>query len=220
MKKVYVCGLGNMGRRYSLILNMLGVQGVVTKDELPFHLQAQWISKRKDIDGIIIATPTSTHVDAILSFGSKTGLPILCEKPFVRGTFSKSLLEATANIRMVNQYEYLQRINAEGLTRYNYFKTGGDGLFWDCINIIGMANGAVEIDNNSPVWLCTINGFECFLSDMDQAYIDMIDEWTLNPRPNLDYAYYAHEKTARYKRLYDANGMKKFTPSLTQVTDG
>jgi hypothetical protein len=97
---------------------------------------------------------------------------------------------------MVNQYNWISPKNTNKNTHYDFFKTGGDGLYWDCINVIGLANGLVEINNTSPIWSCAINGKSLSLFDVDISYIHMIEDWLLRPFSNWDYAVAAHKKVA------------------------
>ncbi len=194
MKKVFISGItGNMGSRYALICKRLGLK-VYGADIISFSSQLQQCAEEY-VDGIIIATPTYTHMDAINIFASIEGIPILCEKPIRKGKVQTS---NHFNVRMVNQYKYMIDENKKGQTYYNYFKTGQDSLLWDCINIFGLAKGKLKIKNDSPIWDCMINGQKLNLADMDQAYIDMIEDWVKNPINNHKYI----EKT--HKRVFEA----------------
>lgn len=200
MKKVLVVGYkGNMGRRYTTILNHLGVEwsGVDYSNRQ---------GDEKGIDGIIVATPTRSHERVLTGLIGVYDAPVLCEKPMGRcGVFGppkidklQDFIETSGlNIRMVNQYQYMpgaDEADATGKTYYNYFKTGQDGLAWDCINIIGMAKGEVQLKNDSPIWDCWINGKDLNIADMDFAYIEMVKDWIKNPTNNHDYILKAHQK--------------------------
>jgi hypothetical protein len=178
---------GNMGKRYETILKYRGHEVV------GFDL-GDTINLDDSYHSIIIATPTDTHYMQIMEL-SKFGLPILCEKPIVKSLLIlERLLNSGAKIRMVNQYQYLVDNDPLGSSYYDYFKSGGDGLAWDCINIIGLAHDVPFLANNSPIWKCSINGKELSISQMDQAYIDMLDDWVSNPTSNHDYILTAHQK--------------------------
>lgn len=195
MKNVFISGIkGNMGSRYALICHALGLR-VYGTDLVSFTEQATFCRK-KNIDGVIIATPTHTHIDAINIFGNQCNLPMLVEKPIRIGRVRTM---PDFNVTMVNQYKYLAKENSVGLTYYNYFKTGGDGLLWDCINIIGLAKGEVSVKKESPFWRCMINGHRINIKDMDRAYFDMIKDWSRNPIGNRYYIELAHEKVAAMK---------------------
>lgn len=196
--KVYIYGcLGNMGKRYSAILESLGHQWAgedTSEDDLcgdEFILQ--------DADAVIVATPTNTHVGIIRSL-KRCGKPILCEKPITKDlaeleTLIEELQLAGTRLEMVSQYDHLKLAQVSGKpTIYNYFKHGGDGIRWDCINIIKHANDLVILREDSPVWQCQINGKRLSLADMDQAYVDMIERWLMDPRDDLNPILEAHRK--------------------------
>jgi len=188
-------GSGNMGKRYRAILTELQVDWDIydTKiDKGPRH------AKARSADGFIICTPTHTHVDTIISLMSY-GKPILCEKPISKEIFEvldvvKMARRNYANLQMVNQYAFMPIGEGGGETVYDYYRHGEDGIFWDCINIIGLAKGAATIREHSPKWTCKINGEDLNLSQIDSAYIRMIDSWLRKPVPNLEYIESAHQK--------------------------
>lgn len=201
MSILIVGASGNMGKRYAAILKYLGYSftGVdvrSTNDEVE--------KAAEKAEGILIATPTETHCKLIQRF-LPYKVPILCEKPIstniaefketmdmVRGSF--------VPFRMVNQYRMLADRNSIGRSVYDYFRHGSDGLYWDCIQIIGLARGEIRLGEESPVWRCMINGKALTLSHMDAAYIGYIQEWFKNPRQDLGLIWEAHEKTAELER--------------------
>lgn len=181
---------GNMGLRYQAILKHLGVSyaAVDDGDEVP-----------ADFDGVLIATPTALHRAHIDSFAA-AGVPILCEKPIATNMADVTAVINTCEkhgtcLAMVDQYAELTEYGT-GPTSYNYFRHGADGMYWDCINIIGHARGTVSIKETSPIWTCTINGHPLSLADMDMAYVSMIRHWLDTPRERLDYIYRAHSRVA------------------------
>jgi hypothetical protein len=198
---IYVFGNeGNMGRRYTAILNHIGIVAEGCDKSYPHNL----FGRLKAADGVIIATPTFTHLDVIRMLLAYEK-PILCEKPLSLNFdalehFDRVHPEAKQLVTMVNQYEYLATDSVSEMTFYNYFKTGGDGLYWDCLNIIGLAKGWAQIHNDSPIWKCVINGQILSIKDMDQAYISMIKRWVDmigRRRTNWAYAIEAHRKVNR-----------------------
>ncbi len=81
-------------------------------------------------------------------------------------------------------------------TEYNYFRSGKDGLVWDCLQIIALANDEISLRNDSPIWRCKINGTTLDLSDMDYAYHSFIKKWTKNGiDQNLSDLFKFHKKT-------------------------
>jgi hypothetical protein len=195
-KLVYILGYnGNMASRYKAILNFLGVAHVGHDKNEPFHYQAH------EATHFIVCTPTERHladISACLSFQK----PILCEKPLTKEL--SALLDVNDVwrsdrhlISMVNQYAEIAGTAQDEPSYYNYFKTGGDGLYWDCLNVLGLAKDGCIVNNTSPEWQCTINGKQLGIEMMDQAYIDMIDRWIANPISNWEYALHAHTKVAK-----------------------
>ena len=192
---VYVVGnRGNMARRYTAILDHLGVDHCGhDRGEEPNE------GNLASATHIIIATPTLCHLADIVRYG-RYGKPILCEKPFTTDVdelwkFEREHRTILPLISMVNQYAQLTSVaDAPGLSSYDYFKSGGDGLIWDCINIIGLARGEIKLRNASPIWKCQINGRPLSIAGMDYAYVDMIVEWLRYPVSNFEYAKIAHAK--------------------------
>ncbi len=176
-KPLIVGGLGNMGRRYTAVLRSLGVNPLICD----FGDEGNYIEY--DFDSIIIATPTENHTKNCLDY-LRLGRPVLCEKPLSKDIHEVAMLCEMAEqhelrFEMVNQYKYCKIYESigEDLTYYNYFQTGKDGLAWDCISIIAMAEFFPVIKNDSPVWSCSINGRELRREYMDQAYVDMVEAW-------------------------------------------
>ena len=189
MKKVAVIGAsGNMGRRYAMILEQFTSCEVIRIDE---HNKDDDLSH---CDGFIIATPTDTHY-AVIKRLSAYEKPMLCEKPLIKSipALKEILGKENIDISMINQYEFLADKYSLGHTYYNYFKTGSDSLYWDCINIIGIAKSTVHIANDSLIWECVLNGKYISIQSMDLAYIDNIVDWVAGWR-NKDYILSAHEK--------------------------
>lgn len=192
MKHVYIVGdKGNMALRYKTILRYFGVS-------FSGHDKLEQIEDVERADGILICTPTDNHIDDITTF-LHYRKPILCEKPLSKD--SKKLKEAISGwgsnaelVTMVDQYHQLVNDENDGWTGYNYYKSGSDGLYWDCINIVGKAKEGIIINNQSPIWRCQINGEELSIANMDQAYVNMIHSWLRHPESNLEYALEAHEK--------------------------
>lgn len=201
--KIYIAGAnGGMGRRYKAILRHLGheVWGFDLPDFSEHHELAEQVRfEAESSDAAIIATPTETHLDMI-DFFRLRDRPMLCEKPISKdlALLEKKLAMFSrkgAKLQMVSQYDYLLEDIDEGPTYYNYFKTGNDGLFWDCINVVKHAKGKITLKNDSPIWQCWINGQKLNLGHMDQAYIEMVKDWLANlNRTDFDGIWAAHKK--------------------------
>lgn len=215
-KKIALFGSGgSMGRRYTAILNWFRY------DVIPIEVDASFgesLAACEDADYIIVASPTETHIDicrGILHLEK----PILCEKPVSTNIFELNrfleVLKVYPNTRfqMVNQYQYMTLPGVEGLTYYDYYNTGKDGLYWDCMNIIGLAKGKIQIKNESPFWQCQINGFPLARGKVDHSYIEMIREWILCPLDNLEYIYESHLKV--YGMIHEKS-LDRYTGAFNQ----
>ena len=197
-KKVFIFGnKGNMGQRYSAILKYLGhdVSGTDI-DETPI----EWVMRFQASDAIIVASDTESHASIVENLIPQSR-PILCEKPITKDLSRlKQIVEEARSVgtklSMVSQYDWLTNGHIDGgPTVYDYFKSGKDGLAWDCINIIWHAKGKIRLANQSPFWDCQINGHYLDLSEMDYAYIHMIEDWLEQPyAPQYDRILNAHGK--------------------------
>jgi hypothetical protein len=188
-----------MGTRYHAILKHLNVD--VLGVDIDSHFSVIKTAAETS-DGIIIATPTDTHEEFIRSF-MHLKKPILCEKPITKNIKALRALicdlrEAKTNFTMMYQYKELVEPSASGWSYYNYFRHGSDGLIWDCIQIIGLANGAIRIEGRSPVWKCWINGQGLSLAQMDHAYVSYVKKWLKKPGQDLQEILSVHQKTADY----------------------
>jgi hypothetical protein len=156
-----------------------------------------------DYTGVIVATPTDTHVD-LIEFYDHLGLPVLCEKPIAKDEAGLQRALKCDRLTMVDQYSYLVGDDVEGDTYYNYWNSGADGPGWDCINIIGKSRtGVARISNKSPIWLCMINGQQLAIKDMDTSYCMMLDSWIKRPQDNREYIEKAHMRVLRGEYEYD-----------------
>lgn len=175
---------GNMGSRYRAILNYLDVpfwgydindaNGDTLENLVPYTAK------------IIVATPTKTHFDVLRQIHwirsgvlAPNKLDVLCEKPVTKSLDELAEIKKFKfNTYCVNQYNYLPRPEfMAGETYYNYFKSGQDGLAWDCFPLFVLAKENVGLDNSSPIWHCGINGFGISIQHMDWAYMEMINDF-------------------------------------------
>jgi hypothetical protein len=192
---------GNMGRRYQAILKFLGKDFVAVDKQHNRHFVKDQAARA---DGIIIATPTDTHLTLLAEF-NEFKKPIMCEKPFTKDMRDMDLIvdmftESRTPLNMIYQYQELGNPYSQGSTVYDYFKHGGDGLAWDCIQIVGLAKGALELSESSPLWTCSLNGWQVELSDMDAAYITHIEKWMAAPGQDLSEIREIHQKTDELHR--------------------
>ena len=205
---------GSMGKRYQAILKSSD-HTVMCADK-----GDNWEPLYGGCDRVILATPTRLHSEQLIKLIEMGKKPILCEKPIATDvTKVEFLLEFSRRnevpLEMMRQYEKLPqefvfKPDADALTYYNYYNTGKDGLIWDCIQIIGAARNAVLINNDSPTWVCNINGYATNSSHMDDAYADFICAWIdSDGQGDLETILKYHEKTARFEREHgrDNNGL-------------
>ena len=188
---------GNMGRRYTAILDSLDHPWFGIED-MGVHWDNQMKSPVSGLHAIkyhsvILCTPTETHMAMIKKY-KNLNLPFLCEKPI---SFNLEDVQYIADknlpVAMVNQYKSLG--GKGGATYYNFYNSGKDGLEWDCINIIGMASQQKAfIQNNSPTWECSINGKKLTLEDVNDGYVEMIRSWLKNQEMDHTYIVEAHKR--------------------------
>lgn len=185
---------GAQGKRYQAILRHLNRR--YARMDLRVVDDFSW----DEITHIILATPTANHVEEFRRFAA-TGRPILVEKPFSKHVESIRQLARIYDgyeLAMVMQYRHLLRPGHEGLSYYNYFRHGSDGLAWDCLQTIAFAKGDVQLSETSPIWSCQINGQPLDISEMDGAYVTEVDEFLWGRRQSWDEIIAIHEKVERY----------------------
>ena len=198
-KKSLIVGCnGSMGKRYQAIMANLKqdcfLADIGTKEsDLGFFIEKS--------DNIIIATPTNTHLGILLK-AARSGKNILCEKPISKDMYELAQIfdhidDSKCKFTMTMQYKELVDDSTIGTSEYNYFRSGTDGLAWDCIQIIGLAKGKLVLKNTSPIWRCKINGKRLNLGDMDSAYVNFVKKFLEKKESDdLDYLWSIHEKTA------------------------
>lgn len=195
---------GSMGKRYQAIFNYLKLDFMPMDQDLS---PEAIIERAAACDRILIASPTHTHVSFLREL-LPTKKPILCEKPVTKDLEELREIHAFCKragltYNMVMQYAQLQ-YGYSGPSSYNYFRHGNDGLAWDCIQILALANGPVELKDDSPIWRCRINGIQLDIASMDMAYISMIQKWLIGDLcQTLDEILAAHERVIKYKGLLD-----------------
>lgn len=210
MSVLILGGKGNMGQRYQAVLKHLGVRFAVADVETS---PADMKTLAAQSEGIIIATPTDTHTAYILSL-APLKKPILCEKPICKDPVElRSVLHEVKTqgcpFSMVYQYGMLLTTSGQrGLTFYDYFKHGSDGLAWDCIQVIGLARGDIKLEEESPIWRCAVNGERLHLGQMDKAYIEFIRRWMREPKQDLGALVAVHEKAAHLDRINRENAQQ------------
>jgi hypothetical protein len=211
MSKILIIGAnGSMGRRWATILDWLrdrGQSGCEWQGVDLEHTPAEIRKKALHASGVIVATPTVTHGNMLLSVLNGIKAPVLCEKPVTKDLKELQLIKETYEknrtpFRMVNQYRMLTNPRSIGPSFYNYFKHGSDGLYWDCMQIIGLARGECRIDDDSPIWQCKINGKRIPFEAMDAAYVGYLQLWFREPQQDWSEVLSAHIKTADLERVH------------------
>jgi hypothetical protein len=193
-----------MGKRYQAVLKYLGksftcVDAIDSEDYI--------LRMAQDSNGVIIATPTDTHVYYLNLLAPRIKAPILCEKPICKDIDDLKFLIADlkshgTNLTMMMQYKFLDfsaMLQIEGPSHYDYFRTGKDGLYWDTFQTIALARGPVVVRNESPIWDVQLNGRRINFSDMDNAYITAVSEWINNPGDDLDQLLEMHIKVKKHE---------------------
>lgn len=206
MTTLVIGAAGSMGKRYCSILKSLKQPYVGLDKESSFETI---VGTAKMCERIILCTQTDLH-GRFLRKLIPLSIPILCEKPIVKDTFElEKILELTekhsTHFTMMFQYGELIKYphKKSGPSSYNYFRTGNDGLIWDCLQIIALANDTIELKNESPIWKCKINGTSLKSSDMDYAYLSFVQKWIKNQHhQNLSDLYGFHKKT---EDIYNAS---------------
>lgn len=210
---------GNMGNRYGKILDYLGIKwdGVDIDDT---YVKQRTLAEQAS--GILIASPTAAHINHLHRF-AHMGKPVLCEKPFSKDlTACAEVLDLYQKTRtplsMVFQYaELMPEEPTKGPSWYNYYKTGKDGLVWDCIQIIALSKKPPELQARSPIWECTINGHRLSLGDMDEAYVKNVKRWLDGDYMNLRTIYDAHAKTAQFEAACQSGDRDSSTQYVGEI---
>ena len=174
-----------MGRRYRSILKMLNIKHIsVDENDLLPRIEDK-------VTHYIIATPTESHLENVYEINwNDQGKSILIEKPVRilddfhnQDVVFRPLEIAMKNghtIYMVNQYAYypIDLNEPDMATHYDYFNSGNDGIGWDCIQILHLAKGECTLLNESPYWICKINGVTLSKNVIDNCYVHMIEDFT------------------------------------------
>jgi len=188
-----------MGQRYQAIFKYLA-HPFCTVDKN--HSESEILTLASKCSRVILCTPTENHFNFLEKL-IPLQKPILCEKPITKklNELDKILLLADkcrTDFSMTFQYSELVNPTKEGKSHYHYFRSGSDGLIWDCLQIIALAKGDLDISNDSPIWRCMINGQLLSLADMDSAYVNFVRKWiTGQIRQNPDLLFSIHQKTER-----------------------
>lgn len=176
---------GSMGKRYQAIFNYLKLEYLPIDEKI--NSFNEMIDAFQKCDRVLIATPTNSHISIIKMLLVHDNIrDILCEKPIAKS--SKQVAEIlnlfrfrSCKFNMVFQYGEIlaNNGNPNQFTSYDYFRTGNDGLYWDCLQIIALASGPIKLNNKSPYWKCEINDQDLDIASMDHAYLKFIKRWVI-----------------------------------------
>ena len=176
---IYVFGAGgNMGQRYCRILEFLGQEYTPLEIDGPFNPEE--IEYKKD-DKVIIATPTDSHYYLCKNIRAENqDVSILCEKPLSKIPNRARAMAYAWDVKMVCNYKYMggNKNGTSNKTSYNYYKSGCDGIYWDCIQLIYLDNGSpqkLKFNNHSPFWNAELNGVSLRPESVDESYVEMIE---------------------------------------------
>ncbi len=228
---MFLVGRGSIGKRYAAILNYLEIPffSYDPIDYLPFSYEKR-INKLdsthiKNLSKeAIIATPTENHIETaeyLLNYGFEK---LLIEKPMFLEEDDYYWADAQkADIRMVCNYHLLDGIYGD--TVYNYYEQGKEQPWMNLFQIIGLAQGKIKINYDSPVWYCKLNGRELTLEDVHKSYIEMLKLWMSTPERLVTpmEALRWHRKCIEWQKLesgYKAVSAVKDSPTKSSTNSG
>lgn len=209
MKFLLIGSEGSIGSRYKAILDYLKLDYDCYDPMLGKGIFS--INEYRLCTHVIIASPTDTHL-YYLDYLNVVApeVKVLCEKPISKdiGELESFFKVCKLDLVMVNNYSFMINFfNDKKITKYNFFKTGNDGLAWDCIQLIRIANAGIELRNDSPIWQCTINGEKVDNKYIDTSYIHMLKNWMSDYLHNdFDELLEAHKKTEKLQKMVVKNG--------------
>ncbi|MAH48275.1 hypothetical protein CMI37_20795 [Candidatus Pacearchaeota archaeon] len=217
MKVGIVGSDGNMGRRYAAICNHFQVEYAGYDIANGYQSVYNFIEKA-NLTHVIIASPTDYHMTHI-SMAMNHPAKILCEKPFFKDEYNKNLTELqkyinSKNLFMVNQYAYYMNLKELSLdnasTRYNFYNSGNDGIGWDCIQLIYLAQNKtkIKLSHKSPFWDVSINGLTLNKQLIDNCYVDMVEDFLFHTYDKLwgiNKIIQAHEDVIAYEKKQSAD---------------
>src|SRR5580765_2002118 len=167
--KVLVCGgLGSIGSRYAAILKYLDHEPVIFDTKINSEMPEDW-------ERAIIATPSYSHYDVCKKM-IDIGKPFLCEKPLSKDVKQCEELVSLDKKQIgfvVNNYKFITRKFPKPRIKYNFYKTGHDGLEWDCSQLIYI-DPECQLKTISPIWSFTIGLDSIFYSELENSYLKMI----------------------------------------------
>ena len=169
------CGIG---KRYRSILSHIGVEhrSYDINDVPRYH----------DATGIIVATPTKTHVD-ILAHQVPINVPCLCEKPISLNPSEIMTLNGRP-IWMVCNWLYLPGVDRKWISndiRYDYYDQGRESPIENLAQPLALAINPSTILGESPIFRLTINNCPVTVEDVQRSYVTMISDFLVGNRGAL-----------------------------------
>jgi Oxidoreductase family, NAD-binding Rossmann fold len=174
-------GAGSIGTRYQAILKSIKVPYLVydAEQEDGFSCNGEKNLSNISFDKAIICTPTDTHMNYVSQL-IHLGKTFLCEKPLAKTEDELQTKEDYPFGFVVCNYKFITK--AYGMNpklTYDYYKTGQDGLLFDCCQIIYL-DPECELDNQSPLWDFTVNGHPIPYRSLELSYVQMIKSFIWN----------------------------------------
>ncbi len=137
MVNICLCGLGAMGKLHlANILNHPSAQVAAVVDPQPvdyalpckhYDTVEQALDKHPDIDALVIASPTPTHVAAIIT-AAQRGIAVLCEKPIaMTAEEAEHAVEVTKKHNTTLCVGFNRRFDAAFETVYDGIQSGEIG---------------------------------------------------------------------------------------------
>lgn len=170
MKVCVIGGKGSIGSRYVAILKYLGHEPIVW--DLP-EAESQDLP---EAEKYIIATPTDTHYEWCKKLIAKNAT-FLCEKPLSKNLKECEELALYRNGYVVNNYAFVVECmivpKPPLKIKYDYYRTGNDGLYWDCCQIINI-DPTADLKNISPILNISFYGELVPYRWIEASYIAMI----------------------------------------------
>ena len=205
-----------MGTRYAKILEEEGIEFYVLDQH---NLGA---AKRlfEHTTKAIIATPTELHTQYVTKCIERE-IPVLCEKPITKNVDELERIlnhrNAEVFLHMVCNYKYAyqkakdrygdQLFYQDKKTRYMFENSGKDGLAWDCIQLIYLAEGRVQFGRSGKTWTCYINGVPIRYQDVIEGYRQMLLDFMADrlETPNKKRLLGAHKCAEKIQEIYAYN---------------
>lgn len=189
MRILVVGGLGSSGARYCAILKYLGMEyEIYDVEHFPItkisllggvnEIVVDWSKFPTEYDKAIIATPTATHF-AYCKKLIELGKPFVVEKPLSKDVKEcEELVDIDEGLgRVVCNYKFTMLGEMKNpLIEYDYYKSGKDGLLWDCCQLLAMDKLA-RLKKESPIWKCSGDGIFLSYKELELSYVKMIRAW-------------------------------------------